>query len=143
MTRFWSKVRKSDGCWEWTATTDHRYGLFHLNGRMEKAHRVAYELTHGPIPSGLHALHSCDNTRCVRPSHLSLGTPADNAHDRDRRGRQVAPVGERSGMAKLTAEAVREIRRSADTSTALAARFGVTVAAVCYARTGKTWAHIR
>src|SRR6185369_7218363 len=60
------------------------------------AHRVAWELTHGPIPDGLWVLHRCDQPLCVRPEpgHLYLGTREDNLRDmwmRQRRGEGPAP----------------------------------------------------
>ena len=41
----------------------------------------------GEIPKGQHVLHHCDNPPCVNPDHIYVGTPQDNANDRDRRGR--------------------------------------------------------
>jgi hypothetical protein len=78
--RFWSKVRYGAGCWEWQATPSQAYGLFRHKGRMRKVNRVAYELTHGPI-GALVVRHRCDNPRCVRPAHLTLGTLSDNVQD--------------------------------------------------------------
>lgn len=82
------RARHDSGCWEWTG---HRssvgYGCLKVFGSMKDAHRFAYELYKGPIPDGLHVLHSCDNKLCVNPSHLSLGTHADNMRQAAERGR--------------------------------------------------------
>lgn len=91
--RFWAKVRKTDGCWEWMgARRGKGYGQFYLNGRTQHAHRVAWELVHGPIPPGMQALHRCDNPPCVRPADLFLGTNHDNVLDRHSKGRtKISP----------------------------------------------------
>jgi hypothetical protein len=90
--RFWSKVDKGGDCWVWTASLDRKgYGQIAITANGSKrprgAHRVAWELTHGPIPSGLCVCHRCDNPRCVRPDHLFLGTVGDNNRDMWRKGR--------------------------------------------------------
>jgi len=89
--RFWEKVQKSDGCWIWKASVlDSGYGTINLyrgNRKTFYAHRIAWELTHGPIPDGLLVLHKCDVRSCVRPDHLRLGDQKDNAADMVRRGR--------------------------------------------------------
>ena len=90
IARFWAKVRKTDGCWLWTAGTFARrygYGQFGLNGHPHKAHRLAWEFTNGPIPEGLSVLHHCDNPPCVNPAHLFLGTRGDNTRDMMMKGR--------------------------------------------------------
>jgi len=155
--RFWSKVDTSgDGCWEWQAGTGHwGYGSFRARGleepwgyREQLAHRWSWFFTYGELPRKQPILHSCDNPPCVRPSHLRLGTHADNAADRRGRGRNGNRQGERNGATKLTAADVTAIRarwvpNDRQNSTAAIARdFGVAQSNVVWIVTGKTWRHL-
>lgn len=114
--RFWSKADRNgpvhpvlcSECWLWPLAKGDRYGKFWLNYKPYLAHRVAYALTHGSAPDELVVRHRCDNTRCVRPEHLELGTVADNNLDRHQRGRDAR--GEGHGRSKLTDEQVRTVR---------------------------------
>lgn len=91
--KFWPKVEKAepDGCWEWKANRDRGgYGRMTVAGtprKIDSAHRVAWQLTNGPIPDGLWVLHRCDNRGCVNPAHLFLGTRTDNVRDMMAKGR--------------------------------------------------------
>lgn len=88
--RFWSKTRfePDTGCFEWTAYRNPRggYGRFKRHGKLEVAHRVAFELTVGEIPDGLTLDHLCRNTACVNPLHLEPVSMTENI----RRGTQGA-----------------------------------------------------
>ncbi|MBA3875626.1 MAG: hypothetical protein C0498_01595 [Anaerolinea sp.] len=92
--RLWRRVRRSQGCWEWTGYRNPQcYGQLGRGRRaagLALAHRLAWELTIGPIPEGLSVLHRCDNPPCVRPDHLFLGTRPENSADM-RRERPVHP----------------------------------------------------
>jgi hypothetical protein len=99
--RFWDKVWFTPYCWEWDGGKNRDgYGRFRDGAKIRTAHRVAYELTYGPIPDEddegyrIVVRHKCDNPGCTHPEHLALGTRADNNRDRDERGR--------NGQARLT-----------------------------------------
>lgn len=141
--RFWSKVEKGDGCWLWLGSCDSMgYGHIKIGGRLTKAHRFSWELANGPIPSGLHALHRCDVRRCVRPSHLFIGTHAENMADRSAKGRGADQKGEANGSAKLTHEQAREIRAASGRHQEIATRFGISPSAVSKIKLGKLWPHL-
>jgi len=112
--RFWSKVNialDSDSCWNWKASINrHGYGQFTQKSKVVKAHRVAWILTYGKIPDGLHVLHTCDNRACCNPKHLFLGTNKDNVDDREQKGRNKIMRGESNGNSKLTISQVEYIR---------------------------------
>jgi len=103
----------TEGCWLWRGgvSGDPAYGAFRADkGTLYKAHRVSYELYVGPIPAGLLIRHTCDVTLCCQPAHLEPGDDAANNRDMMKRGRNRQPKGEAQAMAKLTDDAVREIR---------------------------------
>lgn len=79
---FWSRVeRREEGeCWPWRGSiTRHGYGQFApRKGVNLRAHRVAYELSVGPIPDGLTLDHLCGVKHCVNPAHLEPVTALEN-----------------------------------------------------------------
>ena len=89
LKRFWRSVKKTNTCWLWTASKDtNGYGQFSVKGRDVTVHRFSYELHKGKIPKGSWygttcVLHKCDNTLCVNPKHLFLGSQQENIKDRD------------------------------------------------------------
>jgi hypothetical protein len=107
--KFWGRVQKGEGCWEWTGSLfPTGYGQLPWGGR---AHRYSVELEiGGPLPRGEFVLHSCDNRKCVRPDHLRLGSQSENLQEAHDKGRMVDNRGENSGKAVLTNEQAREIR---------------------------------
>ena len=147
--RFWEKVdRTGDGCWLWLrARAVAGYGVFANPGGERLAHRLAYELTFGPIPAGMFVCHHCDNPPCCNPAHLFLGDNQANMRDASQKGRIVIPLhqGTEQWLAKLNVDAVREIRRRAamgETQDSIAARFGVSQAGIWRIVHRKSWSHV-
>jgi HTH domain len=86
-------------------------------------------------------MHTCDNRLCINPNHVIPGTHADNARERDRRGRTA--VGMRHGRAKLSEAGVNEIcwlfEEEWLSGPELARKFGVSSSTIYNVIRGRTW----
>lgn len=150
--RFLSRVpavaTETEACIEWPGTLDSNgYGVIVSAGKAHGAHRVSWELRHGPVPTGLCVLHRCDNRRCVNPVHLFVGTRAENSADMvsKRRGRGGGLRGGDAPGALLKEEVVIDIRRrygAGERQVGMAKEFGVSVSAISRAVRGTTWRHV-
>lgn len=158
---FWAKVRRGGygECWPWLGASDAQgYGYFwagaeyDADGRKhvqwEKAHRRAYALANDGVSRDLDVCHCCDNPTCCNPSHLFLGTRADNNADKDRKGRGNYHVRKGAGNAnaKLLEADVLAIRAryaaGGVSQQELAEQFGVRQAHVSRIVIGKSWVEI-
>lgn len=149
LDRLYSHTLKTETCWLWQAAKiSTGYGVLRVDGRNVLAHRLSFQAHTGtPVPDGACVLHRCDTPACLNPEHLFLGTKADNVHDMDQKGRRKnnPPRGERASHAKLTEDKVREIRRRAATgesSSGLAAEFGVDPSMIWLINTRRSWRHV-
>lgn len=144
LERFWRYVRKTEGCWEWTGgrfQSSLGYGQFRVGKRKVRAHRFAWQITNGSIPNGMRICHKCDNPTCCNPTHLFMGTDADNIADRGRKGRtkngsrQFPELwsAERNPAAKVNWAAVHEIRLGrlrGRTLSQLSTQYGISISQV-------------
>jgi hypothetical protein len=134
------------------------YGKIRVKGKRFKAHRLSYELHYGIKPKKMLVCHHCDNRACIRPSHLFIGTQADNSHDRDKKGRGVMPnyvpphrraKGERNGQSGFTTKQILDIRHRWDNAskrhglqTQLAKEYSTTQANIWLIINRKNWKHL-
>lgn len=151
--RLWSRVDVSagvDGCWPWLGATNPKgYGRITRDGRDVIAHRISLELALGRrLERGEFALHHCDNPPCCNPTHLFVGTLADNNRDMAEKGRVYRPQwrGQEVPNAKLTSDQVGTIRRryaaGGITQGALAGEYGVTQPTLQAVIARRTWRHV-
>lgn len=135
---FWRKVSTSDpaACWLWLSAVNRKgYGIISRRSFKESlAHRMAWRLTFGDIPAGACVLHRCDTPGCVNPSHLFIGSKADNNADMQAKGRYA--IGETNGRSKLSDAQVEAIKNAAGRQREIAARFGIHQSQVSRIRAG-------
>jgi hypothetical protein len=134
-----------DGCWRWKNAGDGHYPSFWCDSGRVLASHFMWRRLHGAYPeTGLEVCHTCDNPPCVNPKHLFLGTHSDNMKDRSAKGRLPSRKGALNPRAKLTPEAVAEIRERyalGDISQArLGIELGVGQSTVSSLLRGETWA---
>lgn len=160
------------GCWIWMgAIGGKRYGAVRHNSKTVRSNRAAWSAFRGDIPDGLHVLHICDVPLCINPDHLFLGTPLDNAQDREHKNRGNQPIGLKNGRhtkpwrtsrgdhhytrripglrvgelnprAKLSEQQVKDIRASSVPHRKLARQLGVSHTTIINIRRGRLWGHI-
>lgn len=147
--RFRRKIGRPDsnGCLPWLGgITARNRPAFWLNGKTEYAHRIAWLIFRGPIPDGLCVCHTCDNPLCVNPTHLFLGTLADNHDDMARKGRRASFVGSKNSQSKLCDFDVKLMRalhfQNGASMRSISFRFGVSPSVAQRAITSKTWKHL-
>lgn len=158
LERFYTFVQKTETCWLWTGALDKDgYARFWWGGRTGRASRYILTALFGIVLSKTTVVrYTCDNTRCVNPTHLVHGTQAENIQDCWRKRRaslNARPMrGTSNGNHKLTGAQVLLIRArykpgvapipSENSLRNLAKEFGVSKYAIQCVVRGVTWRHL-
>lgn len=137
------------GCWFWigSLTASGSYGQISVNGVPKRAHRVSFEVYKHNISNGLLVLHHCDNSMCINPDHLFLGTYADNTRDMIKKGRaKLSPAyGKNNPRNKFTENDILNIRNRRENGESLyvmATEYNTSISTLSYIVKRKTWTNI-
>lgn len=144
---------KENGCWEWQMSSrtgsNRGYGRITVNKKTIPAHRYSWMLFNNQdIPKGYVVMHSCDNSICVNPHHLSIGTHQDNMNDMVNKNRQAkggkfknrkSAKGSKNGLAKLTEINAKKIYMDKRPQRVIAKDYGISQAVVSNIKLKKTW----
>lgn len=140
--RFYSRVRKTDYCWEWTGCKT-RAGYGRIRAFKETgdyAHRLAWVLEYGHIPDGMQVCHKCDNPSCVNPAHLFLGRHLDNMADMRARNRSRRGAPPNAILDPDDVRAIRDLLATERyTQAEIGSMFGVSRMAINSISTGRSW----
>lgn len=142
--------KRNGDCLEWTKyipENGYHYGMiyYHQDRKYHSVHRLSYMIFKGEIPEGMCVLHSCDNNKCIEPTHLRLGNKKENRKDAIDRNRLNLPKGSNHHKSKLSEEDVlkiRELRDSGKTLREIGHIFNVHLSMISYICNGKNWKHI-
>lgn len=148
-----SRINKTDTCWLWTGPvsdnsrpSNRLYGVWRCSKMPEKfAHRAAFKLLVGEIPDDKIVMHTCDTPLCVNPSHLKLGTIAENNLDRDSKGRSTKLLGESHSRSTITNDQAREIKQSLIEGLSpkyISDKLNISIHIVRQIKSNRTWVHI-
>jgi hypothetical protein len=136
------------GCWLWMGglAGGTGYPVVRNGDTNVGAHRLMASLVYGELPSGIDACHRCDVRACINPTHLFLGTRAENLDDMRRKGRANDPKGVRHPKAKLTEADVHAIRAALAAgvpSVVLGRRYNVAANTILSIKSGRNWKSLR
>jgi len=133
---FWSKVARGpkNECWLWEGTrhTADHYGQFQVGSRRVLAHRVAYQLVHGP--TNKQVCHACDVTLCCNPSHLFEGSQGDNILDMVQKGR-----GSTQKLTPVEVKCIRILVENKISKTAIGKIFAISKSTIQHIIKGRSW----
>lgn len=158
--RFWKNVDvcEPEECWQWLLSSWDGYGVFCIGGKTLRSHIVSWEISNMKCAKPLQVHHICNNSLCVNPRHLTIGTHQQNmdwmkksgrAASGERNASRLRPErvckGEKCHASKLNPDKVREIRKlreSGERLSSLSKIFGVRECVISEIVRYKAWKHV-
>jgi hypothetical protein len=136
-------VGAADECWLWHGATGNRgHGMIGLPGEntTTTSQRLTWLIHRGEIPEGQLVRHTCDNPPCCNPSHLLLGTTADNVADAiERSAAWKARPGGRHNRKTVDVDEIRRRRAAGESQQTIADALGVHQATISRVLRGVHW----
>jgi DNA-binding transcriptional regulator YiaG len=120
--------------------SDNGYRTIKIGRETIRRHTLMAETFVGPRPPGQGVRHIDGDPGNDHPDNLAWGTQAENMADAIRQG--TFTRGDRNGMARLTEEQAREIKRrraAGESGRSLAREFNISEQTVALINTGKQW----
>jgi hypothetical protein len=140
-------VKNGDFCWDWIGGKFTKgYGCMRFPTKAMYSHRISWIIYNGPIPEGLHVLHTCDVKECTNPKHLFLGTNADNMRDKAKKGRASRLLGSKCPRAVLNEKKVGEIKtllKKGMRLALIASNYKVSSTTIDCIKYGRTWKTVK
>ena len=115
----------------------------HTGARLHRVHRLVLEAFVCECPEGMEGCHDNDIPNDNRLANLRWGYPKHNAEDRIKNGN--SGKGKKNSMAKLSDDAIRELRLDRENGMTLAqlsAKYGVCFQHASLIAKRKRWAHL-
>ncbi|MBC7620608.1 MAG: hypothetical protein H7293_16760 [Candidatus Saccharibacteria bacterium] len=141
------KTTDDAGCMVWSGACCNGHPAMKMpDGKTSLIRRLLWSELHGEIPAGHIVRMTCTTPRCVSDEHLELTTYKKLGKELGALGVMSGPVrsaaiarAKRKTHAKLSDEAVRDIRSSVEFGYILAERHGVSAGHVSKIQKHKAW----